>query len=97
MTSYNLYRNGMSVADIAAQRELTQETIIRHLGKYVATGEIKLEELVSDEHVAAIRRALATADAADGKAAIKALCPDDVTYSEIDLVIQYKDGDKQMQ
>lgn len=97
VTSYNLYRNGMSVADIAAQRELTQETIIRHLGKYVATGEIKLEELVSDEHVAAIRRALATADAADGKAAIKALCPDDVTYSEIDLVIQYKDGDKQMQ
>ena len=87
VTTYNLYSSGMSVADIAAQRDLTPSTIIRHLGKFVKTGQIKLEDLVPQEHIAAIKRAIASAGTAEGKTAIKALCPDDVTYSEIDIVI----------
>lgn len=89
VTTYKLYCSGMSVADIATQRSLTQETIIRHLGKYVVTGQIKMEELVTDEHVAAIKSAIASAGSTDDKKAIKTLCPDDITYSEIDIVIKY--------
>lgn len=88
VTSYKLYRGGMSVADIAAKRNLNQSTIYGHLGKFVKTGDIKLENLVPAEHIAIIKNAIATAGTNNGKAAIKALCPDDVTYSEITLVLE---------
>ncbi|MGM9698122.1 MAG: helix-turn-helix domain-containing protein [Prevotella sp.] len=92
VVSYNLYRGGMSVADIAAKRNLNQSTIYGHLGKFVKTGDVKLEELVSANHMATIKNAIATAGIDSSRAAIKALCPDDITYSEINLVLDLYSG-----
>ncbi|MGM9732752.1 MAG: helix-turn-helix domain-containing protein, partial [Prevotella sp.] len=86
VTSYKLYRDGMSIPDIAAARNLTVSTIFSHLGRYVATGQIKLEEIVPQNHIDIIRKAIAQAGTEGGFAAIKALCPEDVTYEEIRLL-----------
>ena len=86
VTSYKLYRDGMSIPDIAAARSLTVSTIFSHLGRYVETGQIKLEEIVPQNHIDIIRKAIASAGPEGGFTAIKALCPDDVTYEEIRLL-----------
>ena len=86
VTSYKLYRDGMSIPDIAAARSLTVSTIYSHLGRYVETGQIRLEEIVPQNHIDVIRKAIASAGAEGNFTAIKALCPDDVTYEEIRLL-----------
>lgn len=88
VTSYKLYKEGKSVDEVASIRGLNRSTISGHLGRYIETGEIALEELVSPEHISIIRKAIQQAGTADGRGAIKALCPDDVTYDEIDNVLR---------
>ena len=87
VTSYKLYKEGKSVDEVASIRGLNRSTIAGHLGRYIETGEIALEELVPPEHISIIRKAIQQAGTADGRGAIKALCPDDVTYDEIDNVL----------
>ena len=72
---------------MAAIRGLNRSTISGHLGRYIQTGEIALEELVSPEHISIIRKAIQQAGTADGRGAIKAFCPADVTYDEIENVL----------
>lgn len=86
VTSYKLFTSGMSIPDIAAARSLTVSTIFSHLAKYVETGQIRLEDIVPQDHIDIIRKAIASAGAEGGFTAIKALCPDDVTYEEIRLL-----------
>ena len=88
VTSYKLYKEGKSVDEVASIRGLNRSTIAGHLGRYIETGEIALEELVPPEHISIIRKAIQQAGTADGRGAIKALCPDDVTYDEIDNVLR---------
>ena len=88
VTSYKLYKEGKSVDEVASIRGLNRSTISGHLGRYIETGEIALEELVPPEHISIIRKAIQQAGTADGRGAIKALCPDDVTYDEIDNVLR---------
>ena len=92
VTSYKLYTAGMSIPDIAAARSLTISTIFSHLAKYVETGQIPLEDIVPQDHIDIIRRAITAAGTDDGLTSIKALCPDDVTYEEIRLVIKLNVG-----
>lgn len=47
--SFRLFKEGLSVNDIATQRNLTVTTIEGHLAYYVQQGEINIEELVSRE------------------------------------------------
>jgi PIF1-like helicase/Helix-turn-helix domain/HRDC domain len=47
--SFRLFKEGLSVNDIASQRKLTPTTIEGHLAYYVQQGEINIEELVSRE------------------------------------------------
>jgi uncharacterized protein YpbB len=47
--SFDLFREGNSVSQIAAIRKLSNSTIENHLALYVSTGEIPVSELVSQE------------------------------------------------
>lgn len=86
VTSYVLYRKGMTVEAIAHHRSLTVSTVFSHLGRYVATGQIPIEELVPESHVRLIREAMSAVGTSEGKAAVKAYCPPEISYPEIDLV-----------
>ena len=86
VTSYKLFTSGMSIADIAAARSLTVSSIFSHLAKYVETGQIQLKDIVPQDHITVIRRAIAAAGTDNGLTSVKALCPDDVTYQEISLI-----------
>ena len=47
--SLRLFRDGMSLEEIAAERGLVEGTVESHLVSYLATGEVKLRDLVSEE------------------------------------------------
>lgn len=57
--SLRLYKQGHSPAEIAKMRDLTVNTITGHLARFVQTGEVKIEELVSSDHFERIRQYVA--------------------------------------
>ena len=85
--SLQLYQQGKKPDQIAQERSLTLSTIIGHLSRYVETGEVLFIDLVSPEHQQAIERIIQKIGTADGTTAIKNLCPPDITYDEIRLVM----------
>lgn len=87
VTTFKLYKQGMSVKEIAKERDLNQQTIVRHLAHYVAKGMISVDELVPAAKSDAIRDALSSLGSVKSLAAIKEACPSDVTYQDIVLVI----------
>lgn len=86
--SLQLYRQGMKPDLIAHERGLSQATIIGHLARYLATGEVELSDLVPTEHQQAIERAIRRVGTEQGSTAIKVLCPPDVSYDEIRLILK---------
>lgn len=93
--SYQFYLKGMKPDLIAHERKLTLSTIMGHLVRYVDTGAVDFNDLVSQEHQQAIERAIQKAGTDNGSTAIKRLCPPDVTFDEIRLILSYKHGSSQ--
>ena len=58
LATFNLYRLGMSIDDIAKRRELTKSTICTHLAHYVGEGAIAISEFVDDKKRQEITRFL---------------------------------------
>ena len=85
--TFQLYKQGLKPDEIAQNRSLTVGTIINHLSRFIPTGQITLSELVPPEHQDAILKVIQTIGKGETKSAIKSLCPPEVTYQEIELVV----------
>ncbi len=84
--SFRLFREGKTIADIAKERRLTMSTIEGHLAKFVLRGDIKIEELVSQEKIMLIEPLLSSFDGGSVNP-IKQQLGDAVSFGEIRLVI----------
>ena len=91
--SFRLFKEGLSVADIASSRNLTIQTIEGHLANYVQQGEIKIEELVSREKLVIIEPALKDFNGGS-LTAIKERLGNSVGFGEIRLVIAWNEFQK---
>ena len=78
----------LTLQQIAEQRNLAVSTVFSHLSPLVADGKLALDDLVSKEHQAAIRRVIGMVGTNQGSTPIKVLCPEDVSYSEINLMLR---------
>jgi PIF1-like helicase/Helix-turn-helix domain/HRDC domain/Helicase len=56
--SLKLYKEGMTITEIAAARSFAIQTIEGHLAHYISIGEIGIEELVSQEKIVQIKPAI---------------------------------------
>ena len=92
--SFNLYRQGLKPDLIAHERNLTLGTVVGHLARYVDSGDIPFSDLVSPEHQKAILHVVGKIGITDGTTAIKNLCPPDITYDEIRLVLDRMENGK---
>lgn len=54
LVTLELFRQGKTIEDIAAEREMATSTIEGHLSRFVETGEIDVHTLVSDEDLSAL-------------------------------------------
>ena len=85
--SLDLYRQGKPAEDIAIERNLTLGTVLGHLARYVDSGEVDFNDLVSREHQLIIANVVRKIGTANATSAIRNLCPPDITYDEIRLVL----------
>lgn len=87
--SLDMFRSGMSVIEIAAERLLGVATIEGHLASYIPTGEVELEDIVTEEKAETIRIALRAIGWKKGEtqSPIKDALGDEVSYGEIQAVI----------
>ena len=85
--TFQLYKQGMNPDLIARERGMTVGTIKSHLTRYVESGDIPVSELISPEHQQAIERIVRMVGKEQGSTAVKSLCPPDITYDEIRLVM----------
>lgn len=83
--TYELYRQGKSIKEIATERGLAESTIESHLAHYVEKGEIKIDELVETKKVVKILKVLSSD--AIGLGEIKSKLPKNYSYGEIKLVM----------
>jgi hypothetical protein len=86
--TFGLYQRGMTPELIARERNLTLGTIYGHLARYISTGDISLDDLIPEDHQQTILRAIRMAGTDAGSTAIKTLCPPDITYDEVRLVLE---------
>jgi ATP-dependent DNA helicase RecQ len=83
--SLDLFREGISMSDIAATRGLATTTIEGHLADAIESGDLALEGLVDSERQHAIERAI-EAVGADLLAPIREHVGEDYSYAEIRFV-----------
>jgi ATP-dependent DNA helicase RecQ len=84
--SLSLFQKGKTVAEIAAERELTINTIESHLSYYVSAGELLIDDLVDIQKQKAIEKA-AEMYGGNGLKILKENLPEEISYGEIKLVL----------
>ncbi len=89
LVSYELYKDGSTIAEIAKQRELTEQTIGGHLLKAAREGyDIDLSKLVPQEYQDLISDEIKP-DEEQRLTPIKTALPDEVSYFHIRVMMTY--------
>ena len=68
------------------ERNITNSTVETHLTHFVVTGEIDLEEILSEAKIMTIKKAMAKHGNASAKT-LKENLPEDIGYGEIRMVM----------
>lgn len=85
--SYDLYKTGKSIEEIAKERGLVQGTIAGHLARYVAVGEIPISNLLDEEKLKKIAAEYNKGISRPGE--LKATFGDSIDYGEINLALAH--------
>jgi ATP-dependent DNA helicase RecQ len=88
LTSFNLYRNGKSITEVAHERGLSPTTIETHLSYFIYTGEMNILDMVTEEKIPAIKDAVESYGA-DRLAPLKEILGEDFSYGEIKAVVSW--------
>jgi uncharacterized protein YpbB len=85
--SLNLFKEGKSIAEIAAERGFAAGTIEAHLIHYIETGEMDVKDFVTHEYIETIEEYLLE-NPTTGLTEAKAALPDQITFNEIRAVMK---------
>ena len=86
-TSLKMFKDGMSVENIAKERGYVHSTIESHLASFIPTGEIKLEDLMNKEKAEVLRK-LVKSSKFEGLSDLKSQLSDKFSYSELRMVVE---------
>jgi DNA-binding CsgD family transcriptional regulator len=89
LVTYNLYKEGKPVAEIAQIRNLAVSTIEGHLADMVRTGEVAVETLVTKQKISSIKIAMRDGAAEEKFGELKNRLGSDYTYAEIKAVANH--------
>ncbi|WP_298766911.1 helix-turn-helix domain-containing protein [uncultured Polaribacter sp.] len=85
--TFELFKAGLSIKEIAKERSLTQGTIENHLANYITTGDVDVLELIDLKRYQKIRNQIDAAGEVKGLTALKEKVDDDITYMELKMVL----------
>ncbi len=83
--SLELFKSGLTISEIAKERELTKATIEGHLVKFIPTGEIDITDLISEEKYLELEKIL-TITKFSSITELKNKIDDKFSYNDIRLV-----------
>ncbi|MCL4484194.1 MAG: helix-turn-helix domain-containing protein [Bacteroidetes bacterium] len=86
--SYELFKNGLTIPEIARNRQMALSTIEAHLLNYVGSGEIAIDRLVDQRKVKVIEECIELNNFRQ-LSDLKAKLGDEYSYSEIRFVLKY--------
>jgi hypothetical protein len=87
--TFDMFNNGLSIAQIAQKRGLVQSTIEGHLSFFVEKGKLDINKLLSPEKQQAIEKGLA-ADHKNSLSEAKNALGADYSYGEIKMMLAYQ-------
>jgi hypothetical protein len=85
--SFELFKAGLSIKEIAKERSLTAGTIENHLANYITSGDIDVLELIELKRYKNIRNQIEAAGEAKGLTALKEKVDGSITYMELKMVL----------
>lgn len=86
-TTLALYNSGMTIPEIAKERNLNVSTIESHVSRFVEDGTLPLRDFVTLAEEIQIRSVIAAQDGAFTLSDIKAELPEEITYAKIKCVM----------
>ncbi len=89
--SYEFFKNGLTIPEIARGRQMAVSTIESHLLNYVGTGQIDIGRLVEKRKIKAIEECMELNNFKQ-ISDLKARLGDRFSYSEIRFVLKYLEG-----
>lgn len=87
--SYNLFKQGLSVNEIAENRGLVVSTIQGHLSEYLQTGEVQINQLIEPEKLMRIANFLKENPDAENIKFIKTNLDESIGYGDIKIALIY--------
>jgi uncharacterized protein YpbB len=84
--SLELFKNGKSPEQIAFERELNINTVIGHLASFIALGEVKITDLISEKHYKELKEIIPKYKF-DNLSDLKHQIDNKYTYGELRLVL----------
>ena len=85
--SLALFQSGKTISEIAAIRELNENTITGHLSSFISSGEVKITDLISKDHYNELKVIIPKQKFAN-LSDLKHQINDKYSYAELKLVIQ---------
>jgi len=92
-TSFELFKSGKTITEVAAERGMAVSTIEGHLAQFVGTGELQLDQLVDPQKSKAILDYIEK-HKTRGMNEIRAGLGNDYGYSEIRFVIKHLEANR---
>ncbi len=86
--SFDLYKSGKSIEDIAIERGMAITTIEGHLSHFITTGELNVHSFVSDKKLQAILKVIIEIGT-EQLSPVKQLMGDEYSYGEIRMAMAY--------
>lgn len=83
--SYELFKSGKSIAEIAAERDLTTSTIEGHLTTFLALGKIEITELMPEEKYMELKNLMETIPH-EGFSDLKSKIDEKFSYGDLRMV-----------
>lgn len=82
--TFKLFKDGLSIVDIAKERGMVPSTIESHLISFISKGVLNANELMDEEKIETIRKVV-SANSELGLTPLKEMLGDDYSYSEIKI------------
>jgi ribonuclease D len=85
--SFELFKSGLSIKEIAKERSLTAGTVENHLANYISSGDIDVLELIELKRYKKIRNEIEAAGKVKGLTSLKEKVDKDFSYMELKMVL----------
>jgi len=91
--SFEMFKNGQSIPEIAKERNLATSTIEAHLAHYVGTGELGLDRLIEPKKAKIIQEYIEK-HKVQGASEIRTALGNEYSYSEIRFVFKHLEANR---